>query len=107
MDELKPEQAASASAEVVADGREAVIRLVGELDITSVDAVRAEINTVLAASPERLIFDLSALEFMDSSGIAMLLIVAGAVGRIELRHASPIVCQVIEHTGLAGTLRLT
>jgi anti-anti-sigma factor len=56
-----------------------VIKLSGEIDMSNVDALRGTIDPVVEHGPERVDFDLSALEFMDSSGIALLL-------RVRPRH---------------------
>lgn len=77
---------ASARAEVVQDSSPPVIRLSGELDISNVESIHALVEPVLAGTPDQLVFDLSALEFMDSSGIALLISVAGAIPRVELRN---------------------
>jgi anti-anti-sigma factor len=85
---------------------DAVITLRGELDISSADAFRKAIEAVVADHPGRLVFDLSGLAFMDSSGIAVLVHAANNVGTIELRHASAIIRRVVEATGLSEILRL-
>ena len=85
-----------------------VIRLAGELDMTSADDVRAAIDGVLRhRTPERVVFETSGLQFMDSSGIALLLSVAQQVPEVEVRAPSPIVRRLIELTGLEETLRIT
>ena len=56
-----------------------MIRLSGELDMATVESVRSVIEGALAAETERLVFDVSGLEFMDSSGIALLVSVARKV----------------------------
>ena len=47
-----------------------------------------------------------ALEFMDSSGIAMLLRAVGGAGSVEVRNPSPVVRRIIECTGLTEILRI-
>jgi anti-anti-sigma regulatory factor len=46
------------------------------------------------------------VEFMGTSGVAMLLRIANQFGPIEIRNASPIVCRAIEALGLAERLRV-
>lgn len=83
-----------------------VIRLTGELDIASIDEVRSEIEQFLVNEPKLVIFDLSGLQFMDSSGIALLVQVANRCGTVEVRNPTRIVRRVLEATGLAETFGL-
>jgi anti-anti-sigma factor len=48
-------------------------KLTGELDLASEEAVTAEIMRELAKSPAVLILDLEGLEFIDSTGLRVLL----------------------------------
>lgn len=84
-----------------------VIQVSGELDISSVDSVRPFVEDVLRLEPERVVFDLGAVEFMDSSGIALLLSAARSVPTVELRNLPQIMRRVIEMTGLAATFVMT
>jgi anti-sigma B factor antagonist len=79
------------------------IAIVGDLDMASVAVVGEKIEPFLKDGPERVVFDLSRLTFMDSSGITLLLKVANRVGTVEVRDPTPIVRRVIEVTGL-GTV---
>jgi anti-sigma B factor antagonist len=58
-----------------------VVVLRGELDLVDAAGVAAALVTVAAREP-RIIVDLAALEFIDSSGVAAL-----AAGRAHARHA--------------------
>jgi anti-anti-sigma regulatory factor len=49
---------------------------------------------------------MSKVDFMDTSGVALLLRIANRFGPIEIRNASPIVSRSIEALGLAGRLRM-
>jgi anti-anti-sigma factor len=84
--------------------RTAVVRIVGEIDISTVPAISAAMNTALGDSPDRLVFDLSGVEFMDSSGIAVLLRARKAVGSVQVRNPSTVVRRLIELTGLTDIL---
>jgi len=81
-----------------------VIRLSGELDMVSVERVRSVVEGALTAEDDRLAFDVSGLEFMDSSGIALLVSAARRARQVELRHPTPIVRRLIELTGLTELL---
>jgi anti-sigma B factor antagonist len=107
MAELDPADRACCAAEVSRENAVAVIRLSGELDMVSVQRVRAVIDEALASENERLVFDASELEFMDSSGIALLIAVTREVPAVEVRNPTAIVRRIIELTGLTEILRMT
>jgi anti-sigma B factor antagonist len=86
-----------------ADGT-AVVRVEGEIDISTVGAVRTAMATAIERSPDRLVFDLAGVDFMDSSGIAVLLQARKAVRSIHIRNPSTVVRRLIELTGLADIL---
>jgi len=88
------------------EGHVPVVTLSGELDLTSVEEVRSIVAAALDGEPDRIVFDTSALRFMDSSGIALLLWAAERVPNVELRDPSMIVQRLIELTGLGATLRV-
>ncbi len=81
-----------------------VVRLCGEVDISNATEIGAELERIVGTGTRRLVVDMSALEFMDSSGIAMLLHAAARVDSISVRTPSTVVRRIIEATGLAGTL---
>jgi anti-anti-sigma factor len=56
-----------------AGGAVHVVELYGELDLAGVDFLAAELARVEASDAERILVDLSALEFMDSAGLRVLL----------------------------------
>ena len=106
MADLNPAGQAATELEIGEEDGTPVIRLAGELDMTSADGVRTAIDGVLRHAPERVVFETSGLQFMDSSGIALLLSVAQRVPDVELRAPSPIVRRLIELTGLTEMLRI-
>jgi anti-anti-sigma factor len=81
-----------------------VIHLGGELDISNIPAVETELEPLLAGAGDRAVFDLSALRFMDSSGIALLLRAREQVGDVVVRNPSAVIQRIIEATGLGDTL---
>jgi anti-sigma B factor antagonist len=83
-----------------------VVSLAGEIDVSSVDSVRSELERVLERMPERLVFDLGGLRFMDSSGLALMLANAQRVRSVSLRNPTAIIRRLVESTGLAETLGL-
>ena len=93
-------------AEITDEAGVPLIKLVGELDLSNVDSVRATIDATVSSAPERIVFDLSGLDFLDSSGIALLLFAAAKSGSVQLRYPSEIVRRIIEVTGLADVLHM-
>jgi anti-anti-sigma factor len=97
------EGAAATLRATVDDKGKRVITLDGELDISNVELVESQLRPFLenGGAP---IFDLSALTFMDSSGIAMLLRAAERTGSITIRKPSRVVQQIIDSAGLGEIL---
>jgi anti-sigma B factor antagonist len=83
-----------------------IITISGELDSSNAASLEASIASTAAEHPERLVFDLSGLRFMDSAGIAVLVGVAATVNAVQLRNPSRVVRRVIELTGLTSVLRI-
>ena len=82
-----------------------VVHLSGELDTASAPLVSGVIEAMLAQGPDRIVFDMGELTFMDSSGIALLL-GARRTAPVELRHCSPGILRVIEASGLTGVFEI-
>jgi anti-sigma B factor antagonist len=81
-----------------------IISVSGELDISTARALEVAVASIIDEHPQRLVFDLSGLRFMDSAGVAVLIGAAAKVTAIHLRNPSPIVRRVVEVTGLSGVL---
>ncbi len=81
-----------------------VITIAGELDMSNVYSIEAEFASIVASNP-KVSSDFSALTFMDSSGIAMLLRAADRADGVALRP-SPVVKRVIAATGLTDVFEL-
>jgi anti-anti-sigma factor len=108
MDKLDPVPGALASFDIVAGSDGSVtVRVSGELDLSSVDSLEAEVGRALAASPPRLVVDVSDVRFADSSAIAMWVRWAGVVPEFELRDPPPLLRRVISTMGLAQKLGLS
>ena len=88
------------------DGGDPLLTLTGELDISSADSLRTAVAGLVDGRLPRLIFDLTDLTFMDSSGIAVMVYAANKVHTVELRHASTIIRRIVEATGLSEILKL-
>jgi anti-anti-sigma factor len=106
MEKLEPEEQRFLSAHSTDPDGTPVLKLRGELDMLSATKLRETVESLVADHCDRVVFDLSDLEFMDSSGIAVLVFAANNIDTFELRNASPIIRRIIEVTGLTGFLRL-
>lgn len=97
------------SIDVEEDGGLTVVRLAGELDVSTTAEVRATLDGLLIEGAPRLLVDLSRLEFMDSAGLG-LLVRAHRQAR-TFRGSFAVVCQdgIVTHllsmTGLAHVIR--
>lgn len=80
-----------------------VLAVQGELDVSSVVDVRPAVTTAVAENPAQIVFDLAGLRFMDSSGLAILLVAAKSVP-VRLRNPSPAIMRLVELTGLSEVL---
>jgi stage II sporulation protein AA (anti-sigma F factor antagonist) len=80
-----------------------VVKLSGEIDLSNADLLGDKLAG-FAGEDDHLVIDLSALEFMDSSGIAMLLRAAVRASSVEVRNPSDVVRRIIECTGLSDVL---
>lgn len=108
MDELEPKSGLQVSFDVAADGAgTATVTIGGELDISNVDALEAEVAPMLTRASVRLIVDVGGLRFADSSAIALWVQWATIVSDFELRDPSPLLRRVISGMGLAEKLSVT
>lgn len=53
-------------------GAATVLRPVGDIDLSRAPALRTHLVSALDGKPDRLVIDLSEVEYMDSSGVATL-----------------------------------
>lgn len=84
--------------------------LVGRLDSTTVGQVETPFTAALAAAGRSAVLDLTALEFLSSLGIRLLLssarVVARRGGKVVLFGAQPMVAEVLEAMALDEVLPL-
>lgn len=92
---------------LAADDKSAVVKVGGELDITTIDGLAEAVQPIIETGPERLVIDVGALRFADSSAIALWVKWAGSVRQLEIRDPSPLLRRVIDSMGLGQTLRVT
>jgi anti-anti-sigma factor len=92
---------------VSADDAAAVVKVTGELDITTIEELEEAVQPILDRAPERLVIDVSSLRFADSSAIALWVKWSTVVQGLEIRDPQPLLRRVIDSMGLAQTLRVT
>jgi anti-sigma B factor antagonist len=77
----------------------------GELDIATVDRVRAEIAEIVAAGFGSVVLDLRGLSFIDSTGLRLIVEQAGRRDlTLQLIDGPPPVARLFDLTGLRSTL---
>ena len=85
-----------------------ILRLEGELDLSTVGHLRSAVEERLPVAGD-LVLDMSELHFVDSTGLQEILNLAGRLspGRIVVRRPSAIVRKLLHVTGLDNTQRIT
>jgi anti-sigma B factor antagonist len=85
-----------------------VISVAGELDLATAPELADLTNRLLAGGQARLVYDLSAVTFCDSTGLTVFVRAKNRVdalgGRLSLAAPSPIVHRVLEVSGLLEAL---
>jgi anti-sigma B factor antagonist len=82
-----------------------VLAVSGELDYGQCSAFRMQIDRVLRATPPGVVVDLSGLEYLDSSGLGLLLSLSreyGALGGRLVLVTNPTLDSILEITRLGG-----
>jgi anti-sigma B factor antagonist len=92
------------------DGETHVVSFAGELDLANAGTAESALERSLAESSSRVVVDMRELEFIDSTGIALLVAAIGHdgdEGRVSfIPSVAPAVTRVLELTGLAERLPL-
>ncbi len=66
-----------------------IIHLAGELDLYNVHAVRAALAEAIESEPRRVVIDLAAVEFVDSTALGALIEARSQLGQDALLLAAP------------------
>jgi anti-sigma B factor antagonist len=83
------------------------LMLAGELDIATVPDFEQSFDEAVGLAPEAIVVDLSALTFIDSTGLRALLSMSDRYkGDLGLTAGSPAVERIIEITGTRAQLPL-
>jgi anti-sigma B factor antagonist len=92
---------------VSSDDADAVVKVTGELDITTIGDLEEAVQPILERGPQRLVIDVSSLRFADSSAIALWVKWSTVVRGLEIHDPQPLLRRVIDSMGLAQTLQVT
>jgi anti-anti-sigma factor len=82
----------------------AVVALRGEVDIATIEPARAEVDVRIAGGATRIVFDLSAVSFLDSIALALFAQTRRRGVDVTIRHPSRLTRRVIELTGLSDVV---
>lgn len=87
------------------ENRVLTVRLTGEIDHHNAGKMRMEIDEAICHSrPRRLVFDLDGIDFMDSSGLGLIMgryaVIQRMGGDMILRNPSERVKKIIDLSGL-------
>ena len=108
LDAIGPSGGSGETFEVLTDVHGSiVVRLMGELDLSTVPELEAAVGWVLAGRRGRLVVDARDLEFADSTAIALWVRWANLAGQVEIRDPSPMLRGRIFRMGLADRFRMT
>ncbi|GAA2769684.1 STAS domain-containing protein [Streptomyces showdoensis] len=92
----------------IRDGRTAVLTVAGELDMETADRLQELLTEQFGQGRRRLVLDLSALDFMDSSGLNVLIRAVNKArqsdGDLYLAAPTPAVRRILEITGVTTTI---
>jgi anti-anti-sigma factor len=81
-----------------------LVTLVGELDLSTTDELRAAVEETIASVTDTLVIDVAALRFADSSAIALWVSWSQRVPKLEIRNPPPMIVRVIQAMGLTQKL---
>ena len=88
------------------DGAGLIAAFAGELDIASLAEVTPQLEELLARDPQPVCLDLAELDFLDSTGVTLLIRIANRFGPLESAGVTAPVRRVLEVLGLADLLGL-
>lgn len=85
-------------------GHTVTLRIVGELDVSSAPALRDEVVRLISEGRTTLVFDCGALEFVDSTGLGVLIGARArclaANGSVSLSGVKPALHRLLTVTGI-------
>ena len=85
-----------------------IVAIEGRLDAASAPVAEAEINKALEGDQDRLLFDLSGLEYLSSGGLRVILGAAKEIrrreGKVALAALKPYVYEIFEVSGFTAMI---
>jgi anti-sigma B factor antagonist len=92
-------------------GEETVVRLTGELDLTTAERLSEVVRGELTRGPGPIVVELAGLTFCDSIGLGTLIVLSRAAANqqtyLQLRNPSPEFSHMLEITGVRAGLNIT
>ena len=93
------------------DGENLILTVTGEIDHHSAVRIRADMDAlILEARPERTVIDLSEVDFMDSSGLGLIMgrysLMQKLGGELTLRNPNSRIMKIFELAGLGRIIRI-
>jgi anti-sigma B factor antagonist len=92
------------------EGRAAIIAVAGELDLASSPKLEQQLDEVWASDAELLVIDLRELEFMDSTGLSIIVGAQQRLGdserKLSVVKGPPQVQRLLDLTGVSERLQL-
>jgi anti-anti-sigma factor len=105
-----PDGSAAIAVEVHRDAGSALVTVGGELEFGTAASLRTTLSDLVQDEADPVVVDLTALQFIDSSGLSLLVQAkqrfAAQGRRFELRGPTPRVSRVIEISGLSELFEL-
>ena len=93
------------------DGENLILTVTGEIDHHSAVRIRADMDAlILEVRPERTVIDLSEVDFMDSSGLGLIMgrysLMQKLGGELSLRNPHSRIMKIFELAGLGRIIRI-
>jgi anti-anti-sigma factor len=89
---------------------EAVVSLVGEIDLSTVGKLSSTVSAVLAEAPPRVVLDMAGVTFCDSQGLGTLVVLSRkatmAQSCLVLTNVGDFLLRVLDITGLRPALMI-
>jgi anti-anti-sigma factor len=90
---------------------EAVVRLVGEIDMLTAPRLAATVNDLLGEPPPRVVLDMTGVTFCDSQGLGTLVVLSRkattAQSVLVLVNVADFLIRVLDITGLRSALMIS
>ena len=101
----------SCTFEAERQGDTLILTLHGEIDHHSAVGVRTRMDELIwADKPQKTVLDLSAIEFMDSSGLGLIMgrysLMQKLGGELTVRHPNPRIVKILELAGLGRMVKI-